>query len=145
MPVPAYAPAVRFDSLRLDGIALHTIMQGMINIEPLQIAQRAVEIASDKQASNIILLDIRAIADFADYFVLLSADNSRQINALVEDITLSLKGEGVTVSHREGTMQSGWVLLDYGDVVIHVFSPEERQYYRLEELWRQAVPLIHVQ
>ena len=145
MPVPAYAPAVRFDSLRLDGIALHTIMQGMINTEPLQIAQRAVEIASDKQASNIILLDIRAIADFADYFVLLSADNSRQINALVEDITLSLKGEGITVGHREGTMQSGWVLLDYGDVVIHVFSPEERQYYRLEELWRQAVPLIHVQ
>ena len=92
-----------------------------------------------------MLLDIRGIAHFADYFVLLSADNSRQISALVEDITLSLKGDGITVSHREGTIQSGWVLLDYGHVVIHVFAPEERQYYRLEELWRAAVPLVHVQ
>lgn len=117
----------------------------MANAEPLQIAQRAVELASDKQASNIVLLDIRAIADFADYFVLLSADNPRQINALIEDITLALKTEGITVNHREGVVQSGWVLLDYGDVLIHVFSPEQRDHYRLEDLWREAVPLVHVQ
>lgn len=112
---------------------------------PLKLARRAVEIASDKQASNIVLLDIRGIADFADYFVLLSGDNTRQINALIEDITVELKREGTPVTHREGTVQSGWVLLDYGDVLIHVFSPEEREYYRLEELWRDAVPLVHVQ
>lgn len=112
---------------------------------PLHIAQRAVEIASDLQASNIVLLDIRKIADFADYFVLLSADSARQINALIEAITITLKSEGTPVSHREGTVQSGWVLLDYGDVLIHLFSPEERQHYRLEELWREAVPLVHVQ
>ncbi len=117
----------------------------MANAEPLQIAQRAVELASDKQASNIILLDIRGLADFADYFVLLSADNTRQINALIEDITLALKTEGITVNHREGAVQSGWVLLDYGDVLIHVFSPEQRDHYRLEDLWREAVPLVHVQ
>ena len=120
-------------------------MPVMANAESLHIAQRAVEIASDKQASNIVLLDIREIADFADYFVLLSADNTRQINALIEDITLALKGEGIPVNHREGTVQSGWVLLDYGDVLIHVFSPDEREYYRLEQLWREAVPLVHVQ
>ena len=117
----------------------------MVNAEPLHIAQRAVEIASDKQASNIVLLDIRELADFADYFVLLSADNTRQINALIEDITLAIKGEGIPVNHREGTVQSGWVLLDYGDVLIHVFSSDEREYYRLEQLWREAVPLLHVQ
>ena len=117
----------------------------MANQDPLHVAQRAVEIASDKLASNVVLLDIRGIADFADYFVLLSADSARQINALVEDITLALKREGMPVNHREGTAQSGWVLLDYGDVLIHVFSPEEREYYRLEELWRGAVPLVHVQ
>lgn len=117
----------------------------MVNAEPLTIAQRAVEIASDKLAANIVLLDIRDVADFADYFVLLSADSSRQINALIEDITMELKREGIAVGHREGTVQSGWVLLDYGDVLIHVFSPEEREYYRLEELWRGAVPLVHVQ
>ena len=117
----------------------------MVDAGPLRIAQRAVEIASDKQAANIILLDIRGVTEFADYFVLLSADNARQINALVEDITLELKSEGVLLGHREGTVQSGWVLLDYGGVLVHVFSPEEREYYRLEELWRDAVPLVHVQ
>ena len=129
----------------MDWNGCHTIMRFMTNDDSLQIAQRAVEIASDKLASNIVLLDIRGIADFADYFVLLSAESSRQINALIEDITLSLKGEGIPVNHREGTVQSGWVLLDYGDVLIHVFSPEEREYYRLEELWREAVRLVQVQ
>ena len=112
---------------------------------PLQIAQRAVGIASDKQASNIILLDIQGIATFADYFVLLSAESTRQINAVVEDITHELKNEGVQLGRREGTVESGWVLLDYGDVLIHVFSPEERDYYQLEEFWKEAIPLVQVQ
>ena len=112
---------------------------------PLQIAQRAVGIASDKQASNIILLDIQGIATFADYFVLLSAESTRQINAVVEDITHELKNEGVQLGHREGTVESGWVLLDYGDVLIHVFSLEERDYYQLEEFWKEAIPLVQVQ
>ena len=113
--------------------------------EPLQIAQRTVEIASDKQATDIILLDIQGIASFADYFVVLSADSMRQINALVDDITLQLKTEGTQIGHKEGTSESGWVLLDYGDLVIHIFSPEEREYYRLEELWKDATPLVQVQ
>ncbi len=117
----------------------------MPNIEPLEIAQRAVEIASDKQATDIILLDIQGVATFADYFVLLSADSMRQINALVDDIALQLKTENIHIGHKEGTAEGGWVLLDYGDVLIHVFSPEEREYYRLEELWRDAVPLVQVQ
>ena len=113
--------------------------------DPLQIAQRTVEIASDKQATNIILLDIQGIASFTDYFVLLSADSMRQINALVDDITLQLKTEGIQIGHKEGTSGSGWVLLDYGDVLIHIFSPEEREYYRLEELWKGATPLVQGQ
>jgi ribosome-associated protein len=117
----------------------------MPNIEPLEIAQRAVEIASDKQATDIILLDIQGVATFADYFVLLSADSMRQINALVDDIALHLKMEDIHIGHKEGTAEGGWVLLDYGDVLIHVFSPEEREYYRLEELWREAIPLVQVQ
>ncbi len=113
--------------------------------ESLRIAQRAVEIASDKQASDIILLDIQSMVSFADYFVLLSGDNVRLINSLVEDIALQLKLEGINIIHKEGTVESGWVLLDYGDVLIHVFSPEERDYYRLEELWKEATPLVQVQ
>ena len=117
----------------------------MPNIEPLKIAQRAVEIASEKQATNILLLDIQNVATFADYFVLLSADSMRQINALVENIALQLKTEGIHIGHKEGTAEGGWVLLDYGDVLIHVFSPEEREYYQLEELWKEAILLVQVQ
>ena len=117
----------------------------MPNTDPISIAQRAVEIASDMQATNIVLLDIKDIASFADYFVVLSADSMRQINALVEDINLQLKKEGISIGHKEGTSESGWVLLDYGNVLIHVFSPAEREYYRLEELWNEAIPLVQVQ
>lgn len=117
----------------------------MPNTDPISIAQRAVEIASDMQATNIVLLDIKDIASFADYFVVLSADSMRQINALVEDINLQLKKEGIPIGHKEGTSESGWVLLDYGNVLIHVFSPAEREYYRLEELWNEAIPLVQVQ
>ena len=85
------------------------------------------------------------MVSFADYFVLLSGDNVRLINSLVEDIALQLKLEGINIIHKEGTVESGWVLLDYGDVLIHVFSPEERDYYRLEELWKEATPLVQVQ
>jgi len=117
----------------------------MPNNDPINIAQRAVEIASDMQATNIVLLDIKDIASFADYFVVLSADNMRQINALVDDINLQLKKEGINIGHKEGTPESGWVLLDYGNVLIHIFSPVEREYYRLEELWNEATPLVQVQ
>ena len=117
----------------------------MRNTDPIQIAQRAVELASDMQATNIISLDIKEIASFADYFVVLSADNMRLINALVSDIILQLKKEGILLGHKEGTSESGWILLDYGNVLIHIFSPEEREYYHLEELWNEAIPLLQVQ
>ena len=124
---------------------IQTYTSFMPNNDPINIAQRAVEIASDMQATNIVLLDIKDIASFADYFVVLSADNMRQINALVDDINLQLKKEGINIGHKEGTPESGWVLLDYGNVLIHIFSPVEREYYRLEELWNEATPLVQVQ
>ena len=124
---------------------IQTYTSFMPNNDPINIAQRAVEVASDMQATNIVLLDIKDIASFADYFVVLSADNMRQINALVDDINLQLKKEGINIGHKEGTPESGWVLLDYGNVLIHIFSPVEREYYRLEELWNEAIPLVQVQ
>ena len=117
----------------------------MPHTDPIKIAQRVVEISSDLQATNIILLDITDLASFADYFVVLTADSMRLINALVSDIVLQLKNEDIHIGHKEGTSESGWVLLDYGNVLIHVCSPEEREYYRLEELWNEAIPLLQVQ
>ncbi|SVD96873.1 uncharacterized protein METZ01_LOCUS449727, partial [marine metagenome] len=78
-------------------LPIQTYTSFMPNTEPIKIAQRAVEIASDMQASNIVLLDIKNIASFADYFVVLSADSMRQINALVDDINLQLKQEGIRI------------------------------------------------
>jgi len=104
-----------------------------------------VEIASDKQASNIILLDVRELCSFADYFVFCSGDSQRQVGTILEDIESSLKKEGVLPHHSEGALDSGWLLLDYGDVIVHIFSPEERDYYNLDGLWRKGKALVRIQ
>jgi ribosome-associated protein len=109
------------------------------------VARRVVEAASDKQAVDIVLLDSRGICSFADYFVMCSGESSRQIDAIYEEIAHSLKKEGILPHHREGTVDSGWLLLDYGDVVVHIFAPAERDYYQLEQLWSQAEPVVRIQ
>jgi ribosome-associated protein len=96
-------------------------------------------------ATDIVLLDVSDICNFADYFVFSSAESGRQINAITEEIEQVLKKEKVRPIHREGTADSGWVLLDYGDVVIHTFAPEERQFYNLEELWSGARTVVRIQ
>ncbi len=92
-----------------------------------------------------MLLDARGVCSFADYFVMCSAQSSRQIEAIYNEIMHSLKSEGLLPHHREGTVDSGWMLLDYGDVIIHIFAPTERDYYQLDELWSQASPVVRIQ
>ena len=113
-------------------------------LEPVEVAQFIVDVASDKLAEDIVLLDLRGLAPFADYFVIMSAESSRQIEALEEDLTRALKDAGVARHRREGTAASGWVLLDFSDVIVHVFSPEEREFYDLERLWRRAPQVVRV-
>ena len=108
-------------------------------------ARQVVDIASDKQAVDILLLDIRGICSFADYFVMCSGESERQINAIYDEILHSLKKEGILPRHREGTTDSGWLLLDYGDVIVHIFAPTERQYYQLDKLWSQANTVVRIQ
>ncbi len=107
-------------------------------------AQFIVDVAADKLAEDILLLDLRGIVPFADYFVIMSAESSRQIEALEEDLTGALKESGVSRHRREGTPASGWVLLDFSDVIVHIFSPDEREFYDLERLWRQAPQVVRV-
>ncbi len=92
-----------------------------------------------------MLLDTRGICSFADYFVMCSAESGRQINAIHDEIMHSLKREGVLPHHREGTVDSGWLLLDYGDVIVHIFAPAERDYYQLDQFWQQASPVVRIQ
>ncbi len=116
------------------------------SLEAQALARRIVEIASDKLATDIVLLDIRPIATVADYFVVASTASERQMQAVVRDLEQTLRNDdGVRPLRVEGRASSGWILIDYGDVVVHLFSAEQRTFYRLEELWSAAVPLVRMQ
>ena len=91
------------------------------------------------------MLDARNVCSFADYFVICSGDTARQIRAIYDDIEQSLKKAGVLPHHHEGTAESGWLLLDYGDVIVHIFGALEREYYQLDELWSGAAPVLRIQ
>jgi ribosome-associated protein len=104
-----------------------------------------VEVASEKQANNIVLLDLRELCSFTDYFVICAGESARQISTISDEIEKTLKKEGVLPHHHEGSTDSGWVLLDYGDVIVHVFGAEERDYYKLDELWQEAKLVLRIQ
>ncbi|MCC7369619.1 MAG: ribosome silencing factor [Chloroflexi bacterium] len=119
---------------------------GSFQLEAQALARRIVEVASDKQASDIVLLDIRSVATVADYFVVMSTASERQLSAIVRELGDALRNDdGVRPLRVEGQAASGWVLIDYGDVVVHIFSADQRRFYRLEELWSAAVPLVRMQ
>ena len=88
---------------------------------------------------------MRHISGFADYFVICSGESGRQIKAISDEIELRLKKSGVKPIHTEGSISSGWLLLDYGSIVIHIFSPEEREFYQLEKLWNEANLVLRMQ
>ena len=108
-------------------------------------ARKAVEAASDKQAMDIVLLDTRGVCSFADYFVICNGETNRQIQAIYDEVTHMLKKEGILPHHHEGTVDSGWLLLDFGDVIVHIFASFEREYYQLDKLWSQASPIVRIQ
>ena len=91
------------------------------------------------------MLDTRKICSFADYFVICNADSDRQTEAISEEISRVLKQDGIHNYHTEGTADSGWVLLDVGGVILHIFSPQQRDYYKLDELWSNAAPVVTIQ
>ncbi len=94
---------------------------------------------------DIQLLDTRKVCSFADYFVICTGDSNRQIHAIYDEVEHVLKKEGILPHHYEGTLDSGWLLLDFGDVIVHIFALSEREYYQLDKLWSQAVPVLRIQ
>ena len=101
--------------------------------------------ASDKQATDILLLDIHKVCSFADYFVICTGDSDRQIRAIYDEVEHALKREGILPHHCEGTLDSGWLLLDFRDVIVHIFASSEREYYQLDKLWSKAIPVLRIQ
>ena len=100
--------------------------------------QRAIAAADDKKADDVVLLDLRKAAGFADYFLICSGGNPRQIRAIADAIMEALASDGARPAHVEGYQRSEWILLDYFDFVVHIFSPETRLFYSLERLWGNA-------
>lgn len=103
----------------------------------------ALHAASDKKAHAPVALDLREIASFTDYFLIVSGANVRQVQAIADEVLERLKKEGTRAARVEGYNTAEWVLLDYGDFIFHVFEEKARQFYDLERLWRDAarVPL----
>ena len=112
---------------------------------PVELARQAVDIASDRQASDIVMLDIRGVCDFADYFVILTAESTRQLDSLAVEIEKPLGADGGTLHHREGNSQGGWLLLDFGDLIVHLFRREEREFYQIERAWSRGVETVRIQ
>jgi ribosome-associated protein len=120
-------------------------MTGTVAMEPVECARMVVDVASEKLASDIVMLDLKGVSDFTDYFVILTADSSRQMRSVAGDIEESLTEAGARLHHTEGTHNSGWMLMDFGDVIVHVMGPEERDFYRIEGAWSEAQEVVRIQ
>lgn len=113
-------------------------------LEPLELARQVVDLIDGKMGSDILLLDLRQVTLIADYFVIATGESDRQLRAISEDLQQQLKAQGVPSLSVEGPASSGWVLLDYGSVIVHLFSPARRSYYNLEELWSRARTVLRM-
>lgn len=103
--------------------------------------RKAAQAASDKQAVDLVVLDLRKAAGFTDYFVICTGTNPRQIRAIADGVTEALAADGMKPSVVEGYERSEWILLDYFDFVVHIFAREPRLFYALERLWGNAEPV----
>jgi ribosome-associated protein len=104
----------------------------------LETAQLCATGAESKKAFDILILDIRELTFIADYFVICSGSNTTQVSAIADSVGHTLARAGIHYSHLEGATDAHWVLMDYGDVVVHVFEEQTRTFYSLEKLWGEA-------
>jgi len=116
-----------------------------LSLDTLELARRVVEAIADTKGEDILLLDIQEVSILADYFVIGSATSERQAKAIVDAVKEETKQAfEVGPLHIEGEPATGWILMDYGSVVVHLFTPEVRSYYNLEELWREGRTVVRM-
>lgn len=108
-------------------------------------ARLAVHTASERLGADIALLDLQAVSDFADYFVIVTGETPRHLESLADDISRGLRKSGLHMHHREGTGNGGWILLDFTGLLVHLFDREARERYALERLWSRATEIVRVQ
>ncbi len=110
-----------------------------------ELARAALDEASEKLGSDIVLLDTRGISSFTDFFVIIIGETDRHIEYMSQYIGLRSRDMGIPVSHREGSGKGGWLLIDFTGVVIHLFTRDQRQRYSLEKLWSRATEVVRLQ
>jgi ribosome-associated protein len=115
----------------------------VITLETGELARKIVDAALNRHASDILLLDLRDVCSFTDYFVICNGESERQLRAICDEIADILPKDIPTRRHQ-GEASSGWIILDIGDIVVHVFSPEKREYYTLEEMWSHASTVVKI-
>lgn len=131
--------------------SLHPATSGSLQLQPTpkepvpaELDERilmALNAASEKKAINSVVLDLREIASFTDYFVITSGTNERQVQAISDEVGDTLKKAGTPAARVEGYKTAEWILLDYGDFVVHIFGEQSRKFYDLERLWRGSKPV----
>ncbi len=106
-----------------------------------KLLQKLAQVANDKRALDIVALDVQGLTTLADYFLIFSTMNSRQLDTLADHLIDVAQVAGLSTGKPEGESQSGWVLLDFGGIIVHIFSEEGRSHYQLEKLWHEATQL----
>ncbi len=116
-----------------------------MTMDSLELARFIADVIADQKGENVVLLDIREISILADYFVIGSTTSERQAKAILDDVRTKAKQTlGGRLLHAEGDPEHRWILLDYGDVVVHLFSQDMREYYDLEGLWNEARVVVRM-
>ena len=110
-----------------------------------ELALAIADVISDTPAANTLVLDVHLVSPLTDFFVICSGENERQLRAIQREVVEELSEAGHRPRRSEGTADGGWILVDFGDVVVHIFNAEQRTYYRLEELWSEAQTLLSIQ
>jgi len=114
--------------------------------DPDALGRQIAQLAADKKAEDIVMLDIHALSIIADYFVICTGTSDRQVRAIARDIDEQVKKQyGLDPAHLEGMADANWVLMDYGGVIVHIFDPATRDYYKLEKLWAEAPRVLVIQ
>lgn len=114
-------------------------------MEAIELARKIVDALEDKKGEDILLLDLQGLPPLTDYFVIASGNSERTIKALMDAVLDDTHAARVPKPRLEGKGEEGWILADFGSVVVHVFSTAQRAYYRLEDLWSEAKVLLHLQ
>lgn len=107
-------------------------------IEPRELADALMELLAEKKTTRIVLLDLQGISLIAEFFLIGTAESTRQLQAILREIDETMGGHGVSPLRVEGTAESGWIVVDFGSVILHLFDSGQRDYYQLERLWHRA-------